>query len=498
MEYISTRGNYQPVNSAAAISLGMVPEGGLFVPEKIPTFSLADLIAKKNYSYQDLAKWIFTEFLTDFKQEEITESVEKAYAKSNFPQVEKAPLVQLDQHTYILELWHGPTAAFKDFALQVLPYLLVKAVQKNNIKNEIIILVATSGDTGKAALEGFKDVPGVQIVVFYPAAGVSKVQEDQMLTTGGSNTSVVAIPGNFDDCQNTVKEIFADKKFRKKLSNNNYQFSSANSINWGRLLPQIVYYFKAYFNLLNNGDLTASEKINITVPTGNFGNILAAYYAYRMGLPVNKFICASNDNKVLTDFLKTGVYDIKREFKKTISPSMDILISSNLERFLYEITEHDSQKINSWYTQLKEEKSFKVDQKTLEKIRELFVGEYSTETEVKQAIKSYYEKYDYLLDPHTAVAVDSLAKYRNQLGDDTIAIVDSTANPYKFSRAVLESITGSEIPSDEYKVIAKLKELTALKIHPGLIGLNGLAVKHYHKWQQNQVKNKLIELFKLT
>lgn len=497
MEYISTRENYRSVSSAEAISLGMVPEGGLFVPAEIPELDLEEILEMRDKSYQELAIWIFDKFLSDFTKDEIKSSVKEAYREESFPLAEKTPLLKLDKNTFILELWHGPTAAFKDMALQILPQLLVRAVKKLNIDNEIVILVATSGDTGKAALEGFKDVDGVKIIVFYPEEGVSRVQKDQMKTTGGKNTEVVSLKGNFDDCQTAVKNIFADKEFRTKMEANNLQFSSANSINWGRLLPQIVYYFKAYFEIIKKEELKAGAKINIAVPTGNFGNILAAYYAYRMGLPVNKFICASNDNKVLTDFLKTGLYDIEREFKKTISPSMDILISSNLERFLFEITGHQSSKINKWYQNLNQEKQFKIDQQTLNKIQRLFSGHYSTESEARSVIKSTYNNFNYLLDPHTAVGVDSLNKYRQQSGDQKEAVVASTANPYKFSRAVLESLKEEQIDKDEYRIIEELKDLTAVNLHRGLAGLEEMESKHQHRCAKDKVKEKVTEILNL-
>lgn len=497
MEYISTRGNYRNVNSAAAISLGMVPDGGLFVPERIPEFSSKEIMKQKDKSYQDLAAWIFNSYLSDFSNNEIVDSVKTAYQKASFPDAEKTPIVKIDKSTYLLELWHGPTAAFKDLALQVLPQLLVKAVKKIEVEKEIVILVATSGDTGKAALEGFKDVEGVQIIVFYPEAGVSRVQEDQMKTTGGKNTEVVSLKGNFDDCQTAVKEIFADQEFKQKLAASNYQFSSANSINWGRLLPQIVYYFKAYFQLLQEKNIKAGEKINITVPTGNFGNILAAYYALRMGLPINKFICASNDNNVLTDFLETGIYNIEREFKKTSSPSMDILISSNLERFLFEITGHNSSKIKQWYSQLEKAKKFEIDSQTHEKIKDLFSGHYSSESEVKFTIKNTYKEANYLLDPHTAVGVNCLNKYRKQSNDQKAAVIAATANPYKFSRVVLESLEEEKIGQDEYIIIDKLNQLTKMKIHRNIKGLENMKSQHQHSCDKNSVKNKIAEILKL-
>lgn len=497
MEYISTRNNYKNVESAEAISLGMVPEGGLFVPEKIPELTEQKIIEMKDKNYQELAVWIFKEFLSDFTEKEIRESVSEAYKKENFPADEKTPLIKLKNNTYILELWHGPTAAFKDLALQILPQLLLQSVEKLGIENEIVILVATSGDTGKAALEGFKDLEGVKIIVFYPEDGVSRVQEDQMKTTAGNNTAVVSLKGNFDDCQTAVKNVFADKDFKEKMEHNNYQFSSANSINWGRLLPQIVYYFKAYFESIKKKGIKAGEKINITVPTGNFGNILAGYYAYRMGLPVNKFICASNDNKVLTDFFETGVYDIERDFIKTISPSMDILISSNLERFLFEMTDHDSQKINNWYQELKQNNKFEIDQQTKEKIKNLFTGHYCTESEAKSQIKSTYEEFNYLLDPHTAVAVNSLVKYRQKNHDLKTAVITSTANPYKFSRAVLESLTGEKSGRDEYRIIEELKQLTGVEIHRGLKDLENKESRHDHSSNKDSLKEKITEILKL-
>ena len=494
MEYISTRGNYRSVKSAEAISLGMVPNGGLFVPKNVPELKLEEIFSKKESSYQKLAEWVFNKYLSDFSSEEIKNSVEAAYKEENFPPAEKTPLIKLDDNTYILELWHGPTAAFKDMALQILPQLLVRAVKKLEVGKEIVILVATSGDTGKAALEGFKDVDGVKIIVFYPEAGVSRVQKDQMQTTGGENTEVVALKGNFDDCQTAVKKVFGDQEFKKKMEANNYQFSSANSINWGRLLPQIVYYFKAYLELLKNKRIEAGEEINIAVPTGNFGNILAGYYAYRMGLPVNKFICASNENKVLKDFLDTGVYDIKREFKKTISPSMDILISSNLERFLFEMTGHDSDKINKWYRELNLNKKFKIDEETKNKIQKLFSGHYSSEEEAKETIKLSFEKYNYLLDPHTAVGVKSLQKYRQKYDDSTISVVDSTASPYKFSRAVLESLKDEKIDRDEYRIIEELEEISSTELHRGLKDLENMASRHDHSCSKDEVKEKIAEI----
>ncbi|ADQ14594.1 threonine synthase [Halanaerobium hydrogeniformans] len=494
MEYLSTRGKHKNVSAAEAIRLGLSPDGGLFVPAEIKKISREEIMGNKDKSYQEIAVWILEYFLSDYSRKEIEEAVNAAYSKQNFPAAKVTPLKKLDTDRYILELWHGPTAAFKDLALQIMPYLLVIAAEKSEIDDEIVILVATSGDTGKAALEGFKDVDGVKIIVFYPEAGVSRVQKDQMNTTTGRNTEVVSLQGNFDDCQNAVKEVFSDQKFKEKMERNSYRFSSANSINWGRLLPQIVYYFSAYFQLINDNAIDKGEEINITVPTGNFGNILAAYYAYKLGLPVNKFICASNDNKVLTDFLKTGVYDIDREFKKTISPSMDILISSNLERFLFEITEHDSEQINKWYEELKENNRFKIDSKSLAKIQDKFVGQFSQEDEAKQAIKICYQNFDYLIDPHTAVAYDSLDKYRKESSDLTTAVIDSTASPYKFSRAVLEALKDKTVEKDEYRIIEELKELTGTEIHRAIKGLENMEEKHQRNCAKDGVKAQLKDI----
>ncbi|AGB42025.1 threonine synthase [Halobacteroides halobius DSM 5150] len=496
MKYISTRGNYKQVSAAEVIQLGMVPTGGLFVPQQIPTFSEEEIYGMKDNTYQEIACQVLKEFLTDYTADEIEEVVNAAYNQDNFTVEEITPVVKLDEQ-YILELWHGPTAAFKDMALQIMPYLLAKAIEKVELEEEVVILVATSGDTGKAALEGFKDVDGIEIIVFYPDEGVSKVQERQMITTKGDNTAVVAVEGNFDDCQSTVKEIFADQEFKELLETEGYQFSSANSINWGRLLPQIIYYFVAYANLLSNNELEEEDKINISVPTGNFGNILAAYYAYQMGLPVNQFICASNDNNVLTDFLKTGVYDINRSFKQTISPSMDILISSNLERFLFEVTGHDAAKVNKWYQQLQDEGKFKVDQETKAEIKQVFSGYYATEEETLETINQVFKRYNYTLDTHTAVGVKSYQKYKADTNDQTSTIIASTANPYKFSKAVLQALEGENKLKDEFEILAKLKEVSGLKIHQGLKDLDQQEVRHNRKSSSEGIKAEVKDILEI-
>lgn len=498
MEYISTRGNYRSVEAAEAILKGMVPAGGLFVPEKIPVFTQNEIFQMEDLSYQKIAIQVLKKFLTDYSQQELEEAVGGAYNSQKFPADRITPYHKLKDGMYILELWHGPTAAFKDIALQVMPYLLVQAVAKGSIDREIVILVATSGDTGKAALEGFKDVSGISIIVFFPENGVSKIQEKQMVTTDGNNTFVVALKGNFDDCQSGVKEIFSDSEFNKALNTGGYQFSSANSINWGRLLPQLVYYFAIYAYLLKDGELNPGEKINITVPTGNFGNILAGYYAYEMGLPVNKFICASNDNKVLKDFIDTGTYDINRDFKKTISPSMDILISSNLERFLFEMNGHRADKINEWYHQLQQTGKFSIDRETKSKIDDILVGEYAVEEEAMSAIENTYHDYNYLIDPHTAVGVSSFYNYSQNSRDKTPVVIDATANPYKFGEAVFKSLEDKvedkvEI-DNEFEYLERLQEMTGNKIHRCLQRLGQQPTKHNRKCSQKNMKQEIRDI----
>lgn len=487
MWYISTRGNFNKVKSAEAINMGMVPVGGLFVPEEIPAISLETIKGMQDNTYQEIAKIILDKFLTDFTEEEINDCINSAYNIKNFDSIEIAPLKKLNSKLNILELWHGPTAAFKDMALQIMPYFLQKSKEKVESKNETVILVATSGDTGKAALEGFKNIPGIKIIVFYPEEGVSEVQKLQMNTTDGDNTFVVALKGNFDDCQTGVKEIFGNEEIKKILDENGYQFSSANSINWGRLLPQIIYYFAAYANLLKYNEINAGEKVNFSVPTGNFGNILAGYYAKQMGLPINKLICASNKNNVLTDFFKTGKYDRNRSFYKTMSPSMDILISSNLERFLFEVTGHNGEKLSKWYKELQENGIFEVDSETKTILDELVIAEYTDEENTLKTIKSVYEKYDYVIDTHTAVAVDVL----NNIDVEGKIVVDSTASPYKFSSNVLQAIVGN-ISDDEFESVEEISEISRTEIHRAVKGLKEKEILH----NKIIVKEEMIDVIK--
>jgi threonine synthase len=500
MMYISTRGNYPKSMAAEVIKLGMVPGGGLFVPEMVPRLKSDEINAMAGLTYNEIAQKIFEMYLSDFSSKEISEIVGQSYNQLNFSHEDITPVKKVGENFYILELWHGPTAAFKDMALQIMPRFLSQAVRKIGSHKEIVILVATSGDTGKAALEGFKDVPGIKIIVFYPFGGVSKVQELQMNTTEGNNTFVVAVKGNFDDCQTAVKEIFADRQFKKVLDDHNMELSSANSINWGRLLPQIVYYFRAYADLLKKGAISKNEKINIVVPTGNFGNILAGYYAFLMGLPVYKFICASNENKVLTDVINTGVYDRRREFLKTKSPSMDILISSNFERFLFEVNGHNAERIKEWFSQLESKGYFSVDGATRENWQEILVGDFATEEETLITIKEVYEETGYLLDTHTAVGVKVYEKYAHKTGDLTKTVICATANPYKFNKAVLEAVQGPGAvkDQDEYKMLVDLHRVTGMSIHRAVKDLDKKPILHKSVIEKDALRDEIIKILGIS
>lgn len=475
MQFFSTRGDAPAVSAAEAISRGLATDGGLYVPETFPQWQM-DWAATANLSYQALAEKIFALYLSDYTPEEIHDIVTNAYG-DNFSAVEIAPLVGLANEQYMLELWHGPTAAFKDMALQALPHLMQKAVAKTNHGEEVIILTATSGDTGKAALEGFKNVDGIKIIVFYPQTGVSEVQRLQMLTTEGDNTYVVGVDGNFDHCQKGVKEIFSDNAMNDALKNANKKFSSANSINWGRLMPQIVYYFWSYCRLVKQGVLAPGEPMGVVVPTGNFGNILAAYYGMRMGLPVGKFVCASNENKVLTDVIQTGIYDKRREFYKTTSPSMDILVSSNFERFLYEMCGRNAEQIKEWFGQLGETGVFTVDDATKANWQKILVGGFATQEEINAVIADTWTKEHYVLDPHTAVGVKVCRDYQKGTGDKMPMVIASTASPFKFAEVVYSAISG-EKETDSLACLGKLSEKTGWKIPLGLRGLTEKPVRH--------------------
>ena len=471
MYYKSTRDSSVNISSAEAIVKGISDDGGLFVPSEIPAISIDEIVKLGDMSYSERAAYIFAKYLTDFTDAEIRYCTDNAYNDKKFATDNISEISHLFDGTYILELWHGPTCAFKDMALQILPYLLTTSAKKINIDKKIVILVATSGDTGKAALEGFADVPGTQIMVFYPEDGVSPMQKRQMTTQSGENVAVCAIEGNFDDCQNGVKAIFTDEKIKSELDSKGLMFSSANSINWGRLAPQIIYYISAYASLVKDEEIKAGDKINIVVPTGNFGNILAAYYAKHMGVPVNKLICASNSNKVLTDFITTGIYDRNREFFTTISPSMDILISSNLERLLYLMCGENDAVIRDWFGSLSKNGRYEVTDEIKAKLAEEFAAGFCDDTETKATIKRIFDKYSYTLDTHSAVAVKVYEDYRQKTGDTTKTIIASTASPYKFSASVLEAIEGKASELDEFDMVNRLAELSGYEIPESLASL---------------------------
>lgn len=488
MLYISTRGNYKKISSAEAIVTGMVPEGGLFVPEFFPTIEASTYLNAN--SYKEIALIILKAFQTDYTEEELKKCLDEAYNLSTFDTPEVVDIVKINDNTIMMELWHGPTAAFKDVALQVMPSLLAIAKKKTNNFLHTVILVATSGDTGKAALEGFKDTEGISIIVFYPHNGVSEVQKLQMVTTDGKNTFVIAVKGNFDDCQTGVKKIFGDHQFNAELIRKGFELSSANSINWGRLCPQIVYYFSSYVNAVKRGFIKENESVDFCVPTGNFGNILAGYYAKLMGLPINRLICASNKNRVLSDFFNSGNYNRKREFFRTISPSMDILLSSNLERFLFAITDGNYELVNKWYSELDRNGEFTVDRDTLNKIKKIIIGGWVDEHEIYYTIREVYNRYGYLLDTHTAVGVALSNRFNERKNK---IIVASTANPYKFSKDVLCAIT-KETLSDEFECIKKLSTLTGVKIHRALENLHLRPVRHNKIIDKKDMKQTVAEI----
>ena len=473
MLYTSTRDKSVKVESAYAIAQGISKDGGLFVPTEIPQIDKSFIDSLVPLSYIERAKKVLSLYLTDFTAEEIDMCVSGAYAEGKFSSSKVAPVKKIKEGENILELWRGPTCAFKDMALQLLPYLLTVSAKKTVADKTIVILVATSGDTGKAALEGFRDVPGTKIMVFYPEDGVSPMQKLQMTTQAGENVAVSAIKGNFDDAQSGVKKIFTDKEVAKKLDENGMMFSSANSINWGRLVPQIVYYVSAYCDMIENGEINNGDEMNVVVPTGNFGNILAAYYAKKMGVPVGKLICASNANNVLTDFLKTGVYDRNRKFFTTTSPSMDILISSNLERLLFHLADENDETIAKWMAELSNDGKYEVTADVKEKVLSLFDAGCCDDEETKETIGETY-KNGYLLDTHTAVAVKVYRDYIERTGDNTPTVIASTANPYKFSAAVLSAVCDKNLDGvDEFTQVDLLREITGEPCPEQLATLKG-------------------------
>ena len=472
MFYKSTRDSSIRVESAAAIAKGISEEGGLFVPESIPSISMDELKSLAGMNYAQRAAFVFSKYLTDYTDAELRYCTESAYTTKAFDTENIAEIAHLFEGTYMLELWHGPTCAFKDMALQILPYFLTTAVKKLNMDKKVVILVATSGDTGKAALEGFKDVPGTEIMVFYPVEGVSDMQKRQMVTQEGENVTVCAVKGNFDDCQSGVKKIFTDHTVLDALEKGGMTFSSANSINWGRLVPQIVYYVSSYVSLAESGEIAYGDLLNVVVPTGNFGNILAAYYAKMMGVPLGKLICASNINKVLTDFIRTGVYNRNRQFYPTTSPSMDILISSNLERLLYLLTGEDDAQIREWFTALAEKGTYEVTDAVKAKLTEQFYGGFCDDAETKATIAELYQKYGYTCDTHTAVAVKVYEDYRKETGDTTKTLIASTASPFKFSASVLDALGKKPADgTDEYDMVELLHEVSSMESPQSLAAL---------------------------
>ena len=482
--YKSTRDSEKTVTASQAILKGLADDGGLFVPVSIPKLpvSLGEL---KEMTYQEIAYTVMKEFLTDFTEEELKSCIAKAY-DSKFDTEEIAPLAKVED-AYYLELFHGATIAFKDMALSILPHLLTTSAKKNQVKNEIVILTATSGDTGKAALAGFADVEGTKIIVFYPKNGVSRVQELQMVTQKGDNTSVVAIHGNFDNAQSGVKAMFENKELEKELNEAGYQFSSANSINIGRLVPQVVYYVYAYAKLLQNEEIAEDEEINVVVPTGNFGNILAAYYAKNMGIPIAKLICASNENKVLYDFFQTGTYDRNREFVLTTSPSMDILISSNLERLIYKISGEDARKDTDLMTELKTKGSYAITGEMKANLADFAAG-YATEEQVAKTIHDIYEDTGYVMDTHTAVAATVYKAYKEDSKDDRKTVIASTASPYKFAGSVMSAIDPKYKGQDDFKLIEELQKVSGTELPNAIKEIMNAEIRHNTECDVDQME----------
>ena len=468
MKFISTRGKSEVGCAANAIAKGLADDGGLFVPEKFPSVTMEEIEKMTECDYAERAAIVLHKYLEEYDYAELKSACELAYSK--FENADAAPLVKIDDNFYIMELFHGPTLAFKDVALTLLPYLLRKGSDISGIKEEILILVATSGDTGKAALEGFKNADGIKIMVFFPSEGVSDMQKMQMCTQEGDNVNVVAVKGNFDDCQTAVKKIFTSKEINAKLLEKGVVLSSANSINFGRLAPQITYYFSAYADLVSSGEIKLGDKVNFVVPTGNFGNILAGYYAKKMGLPVGKLVCASNDNNVLTEFFETGTYDANREFFKTTSPSMDILISSNLERLIFELSDRNAALTAERMEELKSKGKYSISNVEKDKMSKEFYANYTEQQDCAETISEFFEEYGYVADTHTAVAIDVANEFVAKTKDDNQTVVLSTASPYKFAHDVLTAIAG-KAPIDAFKSAEKLFEETAAPIPYQLLSL---------------------------
>ncbi|NLT11671.1 MAG: threonine synthase [Clostridiaceae bacterium] len=498
MKFISTRGYSDKFDSAQVIKMGIAPDGGLFVPESIPVLTQDDINQMLSMTYPQLAAKVISMYLTDYSMQELREYCDLAYSEDKFGE-DPLPLVLLNKYNpreFILELWHGPTCAFKDVALQLLPYLMTAAVKKTGENRKVVILTATSGDTGKAALEGFKNVPGTEVIVFYPVDGVSDAQKLQMLTTEGDNVHVVAVDGCFDDAQTGVKAIFSDDELNQQLHSQGVMLSSANSINWGRLVPQIAYYVYSYVALLKNESIEAGEKVNFVVPTGNFGNILAAWFAKEMGIPVHKLICASNKNKVLSDFFRSGTYDRNRPFYKTNSPSMDILISSNLERLLFEVSGGQSERLNGWMKDLSETGKYAVDSQTLRILQSAFVGGFADEIGINKTIRDVYDRCDHVVDTHTAVGFNVYSRYYQRSGDETKTVFVSTASPYKFAASVSDALFGAGYSKGRSQdvLMRELSEESGMPIPESISNLSSKPVLHDKTVAKDQMRSAVISI----
>lgn len=491
--YKSTRGQDEKITASQAIVKGIADDGGLYIPNKFPHID-QPLQKLMNMDYKELAFYIMKKYLGDFEDEELIESISKAYDEK-FSTTEIAPLIE-KKNVYFLELYHGATLAFKDMALSILPHLLKKASEKLNLMKEVVILTATSGDTGKAALEGFANIEGTKIIVFYPEKGVSDIQKRQMITQQGDNTYVIGIEGNFDDAQKGVKEIFRDKVLNKTVQQNHYMFSSANSINIGRLIPQVVYYFSAYLSLLKKEKIKEGESINVVVPTGNFGNILAAYYAKQMGLPIHRLICASNENNVLYDFLQTGVYDRRRDLVITNSPSMDILVSSNLERLLYELSGHDEALIREMMSQLNTKGCYEVTDQIKDGLKD-FYGGFTLEEDTYKYIQEVYQDTQYVIDPHTAVAFAVYDQYKKETGDPTKTVIASTASPFKFTRSIYRAIWGDGNDYSDFELIGEISKLAGLPIPESIKNIDEKEILHRDVCEKDEMKTMVCKILKV-
>ncbi|MEY8000287.1 threonine synthase [Clostridium sp. Mt-5] len=491
--YNSTRGLNENFTASEAILQGIAGDGGLFVPNNIPFINEEELKECKHMNFKQLSLYISKKFFTDFDENELKKCIDMAY-EHKFESEDIAPLNK-EGNVFYLELFHGPTLAFKDIALCLLPHLMKAAAKKQNLRKDIVILTATSGDTGKAALEGFSDVEGTKVVVFFPEEGVSNIQKKQMITQTGTNVKVVGIKGNFDDAQREVKRIFNDVEFKKELEKKSYMFSSANSINIGRLIPQIVYYFHGYMELLRKGEIKFGEKINFAVPTGNFGNILAAYYSKKMGLPINRLLCASNENKVLYDFLNTGIYDAEREFLVTISPSMDILISSNLERLIYDISGRDAGIVKDLMDDLSKRGKYKISEHMKNEMK-IFYGGFASDEETRQSIREVFNKYKYLMDTHTSVSYSVYKKYLRDTDDNTKTIIVSTASPFKFTRSVMGTLDDKYNSKDDFQLIEVMSKVAELKIPKPIEKLSKCKIQHSTVCEINQMESEVEKFLK--